>query len=186
MASQKFKITFLNGMITTLSTGEINAIEAYAIMNGTDPASPQYHPGNVHHTTTRNLVAKGIFVMGKGGVPSFAPGVLPVVGRTTHSASKFSLTGALAAAANTPETTEMRTLAAEDFQVGYRYWPVRPGYEAAWTIKSVTVHPAPYQVQREGKFVTPMLVTHVRGDGTERSFEKGEKIAIQGPWKTQG
>jgi hypothetical protein len=184
MASKKYKITFLNGMITTLSTGEINAIEAYAIMNGTDPASPQYHPGNVHHTTTRNLVAKGIFVGGRGGVPSFAPGVLPVVGRTAHSAKKFSLTEALLSSA--PQTTEIRTLAVEDFQVGYRYWPVRPGYEAAWTIKSVTMQPAPYQVRRDGEFVTPTLVTHVRGDGTERTFEKGEKIAIQGPWKTQG
>lgn len=184
MASKKFKVTFLNGMTTTLTTGEVNAIEAYAVMNGTDPAHPQYHPGNVHYTTTQNLVKKGIFVKGRGGVPSFAPGLLPVVGRTTHSPRKFSLTGALLP--SEPQTTETRLLAAEDFQVGYRYWPVRPGYEAAWTIMSVTVHEAPYQVQRNGEFVTPMLVTHVRGDGTNRTVEKGEKIAIQGPWKTQG
>jgi hypothetical protein len=183
MASKKTEFTFLNGLTVTLSTGEINAIEAYAVTNGTDPASPQYHPGSVNYTTTRNLAAKGIFVMGKGGIPSFAPGLLPVVGRTTHSAQKFTLAAALVPSES--ETTKMRPLAVEDFQVGYRYWPVRPGYEAAWTIKSVTMQPAPYQVRRDGEFVTPILVTHVRGDGTERTFEKGEKIAIQGPWKTQ-
>ena len=36
----------------------------------------------------------------------------------------------------------MTELAAEDFQPGYRYWAVRPGFEAAWTIASVEVRTA--------------------------------------------
>ncbi len=76
------------------------------------------------------------------------------------------------------------SLAAEDFRPGYRYWAVRPGFEDAWTIKSVTLQEAAYQVQRDGKLVTPILVMHVRRDGSNRLFELGEEIAIQGPWKT--
>lgn len=85
----------------------------------------------------------------------------------------------------TPTFKFMTELAAEDFLPGYRYWPVRPGFENAWTIGSVTVREAQYQVLREGRMVTPLLVTHIRRDGTTRTFEMGEQIAVYGPWKTE-
>jgi hypothetical protein len=79
----------------------------------------------------------------------------------------------------------MTELAAEDFQPGYRYWAVRPGFEAAWTIASVEIRTAEYSVWRNGKEVTPELVVITRGDGTVRTLEKGEMVAIMGPWKTE-
>lgn len=80
--------------------------------------------------------------------------------------------------------TAYSTLAAEEFKVGYRYWPVRPGYEAAWTIASVEIAPAEYEVYRDGRWVSPQIVTITRGDGDVRQLEVGEQVAIQGPWKT--
>lgn len=81
-------------------------------------------------------------------------------------------------------TLRTTTLAAEDFKVGYRYWAVRPGYEQNWTVTDVTPHTADYQVYRDGQFITPELITITYGDGRTRTFEKGEQIAIQGPWLT--
>lgn len=181
----KNRITFLNGMVTTLTTGEINAIERFARQNGTDPEHPQYDPGNVHYTTVSNLVAKGVLVRRRNGLPYFVPGLLPVQGMSLHSGNPFSLTGALVEALVEQNKGEMKSLAAEDFAVGYRYWSVRPGYEDAWTIAKVTRHQAEYQVMRNGEMVSPMLVTHTRRDGTERTFEVGEMVAIKGPWKTE-
>lgn len=83
------------------------------------------------------------------------------------------------------ETTAITTLAAENFQAGYRYWPVRPGFENAWTIASVETKTAEYSVWRNGQEITPELVVITRRDGNVRTFEKGEEIAIQGPWKTE-
>lgn len=185
MATKKSKVTFLNGYVKTLTTGEINAIERYARQNGTDPEATQYDPGNVSYRTVQNLVAKGILVRKGNGVHHFAPGLLPVLRMSLYADRPFSLTGVLAKALAEQEAGEMKTLAAEDFQVGYRYWPVRPGFEDAWTIAEVTRHEAEYQVMQDGEFVTPMLVTHVRRDGTTRTFEVGEKVAIKGPWKTE-
>lgn len=83
------------------------------------------------------------------------------------------------------ETTEITYLAAEDFQDGYRYWAVNPGYEDAWTIASVEVRTAEYEVWRDGGWVRPETVTHIRRDGNVRDdLEKGEMVAIMGPWKT--
>jgi hypothetical protein len=84
----------------------------------------------------------------------------------------------------TQTETEITTLAAEDFQPGYRYWAVRPGYESAWTIASVEIATAEYEVQRDGQWISPQIVTITRRDGNVRTFEKGEQIAIMGPWKT--
>jgi hypothetical protein len=81
-----------------------------------------------------------------------------------------------------PET-EITELAAEDFQPGYRYWAVRPGFESAWTISSVELKTAEYSVWRDGQEVTPELVVITRGDGDVRIFEKGEMVAVMGPWK---
>lgn len=82
------------------------------------------------------------------------------------------------------DAIETTSLAAEDFQVGRRYWAVRPGCERAWTIVCVELSTAEYQVERNGQVVTPEIVTITRGDGDVRRFEKGTMIAIQGPWKT--
>lgn len=84
-----------------------------------------------------------------------------------------------------PETTETTLLAAEAFRPGWRYWSVRPGSEDAWTIASVRIFEAAYQVQRDGKIFSPTLVEHTRRDGTTQLLELGEKVAIQGPWKTE-
>lgn len=183
MATKRYKITFLNGKILTLSTGEINAIERFAELNGTDPGRMQYEPSGVHRTTIRNLVAKGILHL-KSGDLYFVPGLLPVQGYSARMAS-FSLSEALAKSLEEQQRRTTALLAAEDFQVGYRYWSVRPGYEDAWTIASVTERMADYQVWRGGESYTPHLVIHVRRDGTERTFEKGEMIAVQGPWKAE-
>jgi len=83
-----------------------------------------------------------------------------------------------------PET-ETTLLAAEDFRPGWRYWSVYPGAENAWTIASVRIFEAEYQVQRDGKIITPTLVEHIRRDGNTRILELGEQVAIQGPWKTE-
>jgi hypothetical protein len=90
----------------------------------------------------------------------------------------------------TPPTTQGKTtttdLAAEDFQVGYRYWTVRPGYESAWTIASVTIHTSENEVSRNGgPWYRPVIVTHTRRDGTVRELELGDMVAIQGPFKTE-
>lgn len=91
------------------------------------------------------------------------------------------LGGALAAAQ--PETP-ITALAAEDFAPGYRYWSVRPGYESNWTVASVEIHTAEYEVDRGDGWFSPELVTITRRDGVVRILEKGEQVAIQGPWKT--
>jgi hypothetical protein len=82
-------------------------------------------------------------------------------------------------------TLQTSTLAAEDFKVGYRYWAVRPGYEAAWTIASIEISTAAYEVYRDGRWVNSQIVTITRGDGDVRHLEVGEQVAIQGPWKTE-
>ncbi len=82
-------------------------------------------------------------------------------------------------------TTEFKSLAAEDFRVGFRYWSVRPGFEQAWTVESVEIHTADYQVQRDGQWVSPELVTITYRDGRTITVEKGEQVAIQGPWFTR-
>jgi hypothetical protein len=84
-------------------------------------------------------------------------------------------------AAEKPAITE---LAAEDFKPGYRYWAVRPGFEAAWTIASVELKTAEYSVWRDGREVTPELVVITRADGNVRTLEKGEMVAVMGPWKS--
>lgn len=184
MATKKYKITFLNGKITTLTTGEINAIERFAHENGTDSETVQYDPGNVHYRTRNNLVDKGIMRRDERGMVYFVEGLLPVQAATIRGAGRFSLPTSLAAPKST-DTTEIRTLEAEKFRPGYRYWPVRPGYENAWTIASVEVKAASYQVQRDGKWITPDVVVITRRDGDVRTLYKGEKVAIQGPWQTE-
>lgn len=76
------------------------------------------------------------------------------------------------------------TLAAEDFQPGYRYWPVRPGYEQAWTVATVETYASEAQVFRDGRWVDLEMVRIVYRDGRTRDLEKGEQVAIQGPWHT--
>jgi hypothetical protein len=178
------RFTFLNGQTIMLTTGEVNAIERMVRQNGSDPEAAQYDPGNIHYRTLNNLMAKGILRRSahNGGI-YFVKGYLPVTGSTIFTNRHFDLEKALSnPVLPAPVWDE---LAAEDFRVGYRYWPVRPGYEKAWTVQSVTVAPAPYEVERDGKLLSPLLVTHVYGDGRERVFEKGERVVVQGPWKTQ-
>jgi hypothetical protein len=79
----------------------------------------------------------------------------------------------------------MRTLAAEDFQPGLRYWDVRPGFESDWTVTSVAILTTEAEVFRDGKWVLRTTVTVTRRDGNVRVFDKGEKVAIQGPWRTE-
>lgn len=79
-------------------------------------------------------------------------------------------------------TLETTTIKVEDIRPGYRYWSVRPGAEHAWTIKSVEFKLAEYQVDRGQGFVTPGLVLVTRNDGDVRTFERGEDLAIQGPF----
>ena len=81
-------------------------------------------------------------------------------------------------------TIETTTINVEDMRPGYRYWDVRPGFENAWTIKSVEIRLAEYEVDRGAGAFAPTLVTVTRRDGDVRTFELGEKIAIMGPWKT--
>jgi hypothetical protein len=184
MATKKYKITFLNGKVTTLTTGEMNAIERFAHQNGTDPEAPQYDPGNVHYRTRNNLVDKGILRRDERGMVYFVEGLLAVQAATIFSNRRFSLSAAVANPKST-DTTEIRTLEAEKFKPGFRYWPVLPGHENAWTIRSVEVGPASYQVWRDGKMITPDIVTITRRDGNVRTLYKGEKVAIQGPWQTE-
>lgn len=80
-----------------------------------------------------------------------------------------------------PETT---TIPVETMRPGYRYWSARPGYESNWTIAKVEIHEAEYQVDRGDGWFAPTLVTVTRRDGDVRTFEYGEQIAIQGPFKT--
>jgi hypothetical protein len=86
---------------------------------------------------------------------------------------------ATATQAGIVETTSINV---EDMRPGFRYWAVRPGYENAWTIKSVEIRLAEYEVWRDGGMVTPTLVIVTRNDGDVREFELGEKIAIMGPY----
>lgn len=173
-------VTFLNGQVISLTWGEINAIERYARQNGTSPSSIQDDPGSVNFRTVHNLIAKGVFVRSNHRL-HFAPGLLPV----KFTSAQGSLMDTVAEMVAEKERQGMETLAAERFLPGYRYWPVRPGYEDAWTISQVSISQAGYQVERNGQTVTPLLVTHVRRDGTTRTFEYGEQVAIKGPWKTE-
>lgn len=86
--------------------------------------------------------------------------------------------------ASDPQPLQTSLLAAEDFRPGWRYWSVYPGYEDAWTIASVRIFESPNSVRPDGERYTT-LVEHIRRDGDTRVFELGEKIAIQGPWKTE-
>jgi hypothetical protein len=118
--------------------------------------------------------------------------------RPRHAAGRYILAEALEAAYEdegeddevqdqTPleeAASKIYTIAAEDFRPGYRYWPVREGYEAAWTIAAVTLSEGENQVYRDGKWITPVIVTHTRRDGDTRRLDLGEQIAVQGPWKT--
>lgn len=79
---------------------------------------------------------------------------------------------------------QFTTIAVEDVKVGYRYWSVRPGHESDWTVKSVQIHEADYQVDRKGEVFTPTLVTVTRRDGVAQVCELGERISIQGPWES--
>lgn len=81
--------------------------------------------------------------------------------------------------------SEIYTIAAEDFRPGYRYWPVREGYENNWTIVSVTLAESTGHVYRDGEWVIPVIVTHTRRDGTTQQMYLGEQVAIQGPWKIE-
>jgi hypothetical protein len=81
----------------------------------------------------------------------------------------------------TPAATA--TLAAEDFQPGYRYWPVRSGYEQAWTVDSVTEFTYG-QVFRNGQWKALEVVRITYRGGWTRDLERGELVAIQGPWHT--
>lgn len=76
------------------------------------------------------------------------------------------------------------TLAAEDFQPGYRYWPVLPGCEQAWTVAAVETYTAECEVFRDGQWVAPQMVRIVYRDGRTLDAERGEQVAIQGPWRT--
>lgn len=182
MANRRF--TFLNGQSMTLTQGEVNALQRMVHRNGSDPESIQYIPERVHYRTLNNLVSKGILRRSvRNGRHYFVKGYLPVHSATLSCDRRFNLDEALA---NPPmPAPKWDELAAEDFQVGYRYWPVRPGHEEAWTVRSLVVAPAPYEIQRDGMFLSPMMVTHTYGDGRERVFEKGEMVAIQGPWRTR-
>jgi hypothetical protein len=85
------------------------------------------------------------------------------------------------------EATALRTgsINAEDMQVGYRYWEVRPGFESNWTIAKVEIHTTEYTVWRNGGEYTLELVTVTRRDGNVRIFEKGETVAIMGPFRAE-
>jgi hypothetical protein len=76
------------------------------------------------------------------------------------------------------------TLAAEDFRPGYRYWPVRSGCEQAWTVASVETYTADCEVFRDGRWVAPQMVRITYRDGRIRDLERGEQVAVQGPWHT--
>ncbi|MGR3875762.1 hypothetical protein ACUXZZ_45335 (plasmid) [Streptomyces graminifolii] len=76
------------------------------------------------------------------------------------------------------------TLAAEDFQPGYRYWPVRPGHEQAWTVATVETYTTGTEVFRDGRWTALEMVRITYRDGRARDLERGEQVAIQGPWHT--
>lgn len=79
-------------------------------------------------------------------------------------------------------TIETTTMKVEDMRPGYRYWAVRPGFEDAWTIKSVEIRLADYEVDRGEGWFTPTVVIVTRNDGNVRHFELGDEIAIMGPY----
>lgn len=85
---------------------------------------------------------------------------------------------------NQTVTEGFTTISAEDFEVGYRYWSVRPGFESNWTVTAVEERTADVQVYRDGGWATPELIVIRYRDGRERTFERGEQVAIQGPWQT--
>ncbi|MFD0032490.1 hypothetical protein ACFVJK_30335 [Streptomyces sp. NPDC127172] len=83
-----------------------------------------------------------------------------------------------------PAALKTTTLAVEDFQAGHRYWPVRPGFEWAWTVADVTRYTPDVEVFRNGRPVRPEMVRVTYRDGRTRELEAGEQVAIQGPWST--
>jgi hypothetical protein len=91
MATKMHKITFENGISVRLTQGEVNAIEAFVRMNGTDPTKPQYEPGRIKYTTINNLVDKGVFRQGDNGIPYLVEGLLPVQGQSLYSKTPFKL-----------------------------------------------------------------------------------------------
>lgn len=79
MAKKTKLVRLANGEIKRLTTGEINAIEAYVKMNGKDGSGPeriQYEPSYVKYTTVNNLIDKGILKYVANGCVRFADGVL--------------------------------------------------------------------------------------------------------------
>jgi hypothetical protein len=97
----------LNSKAVRFTAGELNAVNRYAWMNGTDPADPQYDPGHVRWTTLASLVEKGVLVRKDAtAVPHFAPGILPVVRPTIHAAEAFDLLAALTTARKEAEQPE--------------------------------------------------------------------------------
>ena len=83
---------------------------------------------------------------------------------------------------NPGQAHQFKSIAAEDFRPGYRYWPVRPGREWAWTIESVKIGPADHLVYQNGHWTHPDIVTITRRDGDVSQFEIGQQVTIQGPW----
>jgi len=95
------------------------------------------------------------------------------------------MTTAITTVPASTKTTAWGSIAVEDMRPGYRYVPVRDGYESAWTIETVTIHRGKGQVYRDGKWITPTLVTYTQRNGGGQTLELGEQIAIQGPWLTE-
>jgi len=100
------------------------------------------------------------------------------------SGERFDAAAKLVESLPAPVVPEWTTMPAQDMKPGYRYWSVRPGYESNWTIKSVEISEASYQVDRGNGWFTPVLVTVTRRDGVAQTHEYGDEVAIQGPWKT--
>lgn len=86
---------------------------------------------------------------------------------------------------DTVTETQTGSILAEDMQPGYRYWDVRPGSEDAFTVESVRVTTTSYTVFRDGREFHPEVVYVTYRDGKTRRFEKGETVAIMGPYRAE-
>jgi hypothetical protein len=71
-----------------------------------------------------------------------------------------------------------QTISIDDFQIGRRYIETIPGFEHAWTVKSIERREAKIQVLRNGKWVTPMLVTVTYVNDRSITEETGTEIAV--------
>jgi hypothetical protein len=100
------------------------------------------------------------------------------------SGERFDAAAKLVESLPAPVAPSWTTIPAQDMKPGYRYWSVRPGYESNWTIKTVEIAEASFQVDRGQGWFTPVLVTVTRRDGVAQTHEYGDEVAIQGPWKT--